>query len=272
VEKAFTKEIEEALLAGAIDLAVHSAKDMPDRITDGLTITAVLPARRSRDVFISRQTRVFCRLKVGAVVGTASLRRQARSGGYGRTSSRSFRGNVETRLRKLDRGVVDCDHARACRAQPAGVGAGRNSGFVYGRFSPGRRSGYRGARDRARRPAYEANVWPPSTPATSPSRSPQNALFSPSGRSCRTPIAGHATITTDRVRFRGFIAKPDGKHDLETEREGPTGDAQRSAMKPVMNSAPCRHRIFARNRECVCWSQRPEPAGRVRPQDCVPLP
>ena len=104
----FTKEIEEALLAGEIDLAVHSAKDMPTALPDGLTITAVLPREDPRDVFISRQTRSFAEMKAGAVVGTASLRRQAQVRRL-RPDLKvvSFRGNVETRLRKLDEGVVD---------------------------------------------------------------------------------------------------------------------------------------------------------------------
>ena len=104
----FTKEIEEALHANAIDVAVHSAKDMPTVLPDGLTIAAVLPREDARDVFISRVAKTLQELRAGAVVGTASLRRQA-------IVKRlrpdlevvPIRGNVETRLRKLDDGVVD---------------------------------------------------------------------------------------------------------------------------------------------------------------------
>ena len=104
----FTKEIEEALRAGAIDLAVHSAKDMPTALPDGLMIAAVLPREDPRDVFISRVAKTLRELRTGAVVGTASLRRQA-------IVKRlrpdlevvPIRGNVDTRLRKLDEGVVD---------------------------------------------------------------------------------------------------------------------------------------------------------------------
>src|SRR5438874_1688082 len=73
----FTKEIEEALLAGAIDIAVHSLKDMPTVLPEGLAITAVLAREDVRDVFISRKARSFAELAQGAIVGTASLRRQA---------------------------------------------------------------------------------------------------------------------------------------------------------------------------------------------------
>src|SRR6516162_2226695 len=104
----FTKEIEEALLAGDIDVAVHSAKDMPTELPAGLSIAAVLPREDPRDVFISRKAATLRALPTGAIVGTASLRRQAL---VKRTRPDlavvNFRGNVETRLRKLEEGAVD---------------------------------------------------------------------------------------------------------------------------------------------------------------------
>ena len=104
----FTKEIEEALIAGAIDLAVHSAKDMPTILPPGLRIAGVLEREDARDVFISRKAKTLGELPRGARVGTASLRRQALV-----KQLRPdlivvpMRGNVETRLRKLDAGEVD---------------------------------------------------------------------------------------------------------------------------------------------------------------------
>jgi len=104
----FTKEIEDALLDGAIDLAVHSAKDMPTVLPDGLMLAACLPREDVRDAFISRSATSLRELAVGATLGTASLRRQAMA-----KRSRpdlnvaSLRGNVQTRLRKLDAGEVD---------------------------------------------------------------------------------------------------------------------------------------------------------------------
>src|ERR1700675_5098734 len=98
----FTKEIEEALLSGSIDLAVHSAKDMPTVLPGGLAITAVLEREDVRDVFISRTAKTLVELRPGAVVGTASLRRQALVKRLRRDLEViSFRGNVETRLRKI---------------------------------------------------------------------------------------------------------------------------------------------------------------------------
>ena len=104
----FTKEIEEALLAGAVDLAVHSAKDMPTVLPGGLAIAAVLPREDARDAFISRTAKSFAELRPGAVVGTASLRRQALVKRLRPDLDViSFRGNVETRLRKIDEGAAD---------------------------------------------------------------------------------------------------------------------------------------------------------------------
>src|SRR5262245_30699738 len=104
----FTKEIEEALAAGDVDLAVHSAKDMPTVLPGGLIIAAVLPREDPRDVFISRKASSLRELPAGAVVGTASLRRQALVKRLRPDLEVvPFRGNVETRLRKLDAGEVD---------------------------------------------------------------------------------------------------------------------------------------------------------------------
>src|SRR5947209_685089 len=104
----FTKEIEEALGAGAIDLAVHSAKDMPTILPPGLVIAAVLPREDARDVFISRKAKTLAELPGGATVGTASLRRQALvKRRRADLAVVPLRGNVETRLRKLAAGGVD---------------------------------------------------------------------------------------------------------------------------------------------------------------------
>src|SRR5262252_6598545 len=104
----FTKEIEEALLDGRVDLAVHSAKDMPTVLPGGLILAACLEREDPRDVFISRKARSLAELPNGATLGTASLRRQAIAMRE-RPDLRvmPLRGNVETRLRKLDSGDVD---------------------------------------------------------------------------------------------------------------------------------------------------------------------
>ena len=104
----FTKEIEEALLSGSIDLAVHSAKDMPTVLPPGLVLAGFLPREDARDAFICRKADSLDALPAGAVVGTASLRRQAMVKRLRQDLDVvTLRGNVETRLRKLDAGEVD---------------------------------------------------------------------------------------------------------------------------------------------------------------------
>src|SRR5687767_8020844 len=104
----FTKEIEEALAAGAIDLAVHSSKDMPTVLPAGLVLAAFLPREDPRDAFVSLKARSLSDLPRGAIVGTASLRRQAMvKRQRPDLAVVPLRGNVETRLRKLDEGVAD---------------------------------------------------------------------------------------------------------------------------------------------------------------------
>src|SRR3984893_8195794 len=104
----FTKEIEQALIDGGVDLAVHSSKDMPTVLPDGLMLAACLPREDVRDAFISRKAATLDGLAPGAVVGTASLRRQAMVKRLRPDITVvPFRGNVETRLKKLDDGVVD---------------------------------------------------------------------------------------------------------------------------------------------------------------------
>src|SRR5260370_8236424 len=133
----FTKEIEEALGADAIDLAVHSAKDMPTVLPDGLTIAAVLPREDARDVFISRVAKTLRELAAGAVVGTASLRRQA-------IVKRlrpdlevvPIRGNVETRLRKLDEGAVDATLLALAGFKRLGPTHAASSLFAVDEFLP----------------------------------------------------------------------------------------------------------------------------------------
>src|SRR5262249_44824992 len=133
----FTKEIEEALAAGIIDLAVHSAKDMPTVLPNRLEIAATLPREDPRDVLISRKAATVRELPKGAVVGTASLRRQA-------LVKRlrpdlvvvPFRGNVETRLRKLDAGEVDATVLALARLKRLGLAAAARATMSLQKFLP----------------------------------------------------------------------------------------------------------------------------------------
>jgi hydroxymethylbilane synthase len=222
----FTKEIEEALHAGGIDLAVHSAKDMPTALPDRLMIAAVLPREDARDVFISRVAKTLQDLRAGAVVGTASLRRQA-------IVKRlrpdievvPIRGNVETRLRKLDEGVVDATLLALAGLKRLGLTDAVTSIFAVDEFLPAVGQGIVAIETRADDHATRTLLDAINHVETATALVAERAFLAVLDGSCRTPIAGHATIAAGRLRLRGLIAKPDGSESFECMREGLTGEA-----------------------------------------------
>jgi hydroxymethylbilane synthase len=222
----FTKEIEEALRANAIDLAVHSAKDMPTVLPDGLTIAAVLPREDARDVFISRVAKTLQELRAGAVVGTASLRRQA-------IVKRlrpdlevvPIRGNVETRLRKLDDGVVDATLLALAGLKRLGLTHALTSIFSIDEFLPAVGQGIVAIETRADDHATRTRLVAINHAETETALTAERAFLAVLDGSCRTPIAGHAVIAAGRLRFCGLIAKPDGSESFECMREGLAGEA-----------------------------------------------
>jgi hydroxymethylbilane synthase len=222
----FTKEIEEALIARTIDIAVHSAKDMPTVLPPGLAIAATLPREDPRDVFISRKAKSLRDLPAGAVVGTASLRRQALVKRLRPDLHvQSFRGNVETRLRKLDEGVVDATLLALAGLKRLGRPDAATAVLTVDEFLPAVGQGIVAiearADDMATRSALDGLNDGHATIALAAER----AFLAVLDGSCRTPIAGHAVVDAGRVRFRGLVAKPDGSAVFETSREGPISEA-----------------------------------------------
>jgi hydroxymethylbilane synthase len=222
----FTKEIEEALRAGTIDLAVHSAKDMPTALPEGLTIAAVLPREDARDVFISRVAETLQDLKPGAVVGTASLRRQAIVKRLRPDLAVvPIRGNVDTRLRKLDEGVVDATLLALAGLKRLGLTQAATSIFSVDEFLPAVGQGIVAIETRADDRATRAILTAINHEETALALTAERAFLAVLDGSCRTPIAGHATIADGRLRLHGLIAKPDGSESFTCLREGATGEA-----------------------------------------------
>jgi hydroxymethylbilane synthase len=222
----FTKEIEEALLAGEIDLAVHSAKDMPTVLPQGLGIAAVLPREDVRDAFISRKAKSLRDLPRGAVVGTASLRRQALVKRLRPdVSVVSFRGNVETRLRKLDAGEVDATLLALAGLKRLGLADAATALLAVEEFPPAVGQGVIALEARADDARTLAALAAINHLDSLTALAAERAFLAVLDGSCRTPIAGHAVIETGRVRFRGLIARPDGSEVHETQREGAVAEA-----------------------------------------------
>ncbi len=226
----FTKEIEEALLAGAIDLAVHSMKDMPTALPEGLAIPCILPREDVRDAFISPKARDLASLPEGAVVGTSSLRRQAQLKRL-RPDLRivTYRGNVQTRLRKLDEGVADATLLAMAGLKRLGMEDVATAPIAVETLLPAVAQGAIGVELRAGDEAVGDLLAPLNDEDTALCIAAERAFLARLDGSCRTPIAGLARFdgATGRLAFRGMILKPDGSAAFETAREGAAREAMR---------------------------------------------
>jgi hydroxymethylbilane synthase len=213
----FTKEIEEALLDKRVDLAVHSAKDMPTILPEGLVLAACLEREDPRDVFISRHARSLGDLPRGASLGTASLRRQAIAK-RARPDLRvtPLRGNVETRLRKLEAGFVDATVLALAGLKRLGLVEHATNIMSADEFLPAVGQGAIGLEARKEDWRMSDILARIDHPDTSAAIACERAFLAALDGSCRTPIAGHATVAGDAVQFRGLIARPDGSaaHDI----------------------------------------------------------
>lgn len=213
----FTKEIEEALLSGRIDLAVHSAKDMPTISQPGLMLAACLEREDPRDAFISLKAKSLAELRHGARLGTASLRRQAivKKARPDLVVS-PLRGNVETRLRKLEAGEVDATLLAIAGLNRLGLAQHATSIMPVEEFLPAVAQGAIGIETRGDDNRTRQFVAPINHAPTFVAVACERAFLSALDGSCKTPLAGHATISGDTLHFRGLIARPDGAaaHDI----------------------------------------------------------
>jgi len=223
----FTKEIEEALLDKSIDLAVHSSKDMPTVLPDGLGMTAYLPREDVRDAFISPKVEKLTDLPQGAVVGSSSLRRQAQIKRLRPDLDVvMYRGNLQTRLRKLDEGVVDATFLAYAGLRRLGQGDLVTSLMDLEHFLPAVGQGAIGIEARLG-DEETARILAPIHHAETESRLLlERAYLAEMDGSCRTPIAGLSHVEGDRIRFRGEVIKPDGSQTHTVEGEGPVSDAE----------------------------------------------
>ena len=222
----FTKEIEEALLSGAIDLAVHSSKDMTTVLPEGLVLSAFLPREDPRDAFISRKVKTLRELPAGAVVGTASLRRAAMVKRLRPDLSiMPLRGNVETRLRKIAAGEADATLLAVAGLKRLGLFAAARAVLDVDEFVPAVGQGAIGIEIRADDAKTRALLAKIDDADTATAVTAERAFLAVLDGSCRTPIGGHARIENDVVRLRGLIVKPDGSEAFEVFRDGPRAQA-----------------------------------------------
>ncbi len=222
----FTKEIEEALLDGRIDLAVHSSKDMPTALPDGLTLSTFLPREDVRDALISPKAGSLDALPKGAVIGTVSLRRQAMLKRLRPDLEIAIlRGNVETRLRKIAEGEADATLLALAGLKRLGLADKATQVLDTDAFLPAVGQGAVGIETRASDRATLALLAPVNHADTATALACERAFLAVLDGSCRTPIGGHAGVSGDRVTFRGIVLRPDGSDALETSRSGTVAEA-----------------------------------------------
>ncbi len=221
----FTKEIEEALIEKRIDLAVHSMKDMPTRLPEGLEISCLLPREDVRDAFISPKAARLTDLPKGAVFGTSSLRRQSQVKRL-RPDLKviPFRGNVETRLDKLARGVADATLLAYAGLRRLGIEDRVTALMEIEDMLPAIAQGAIGIETRIGDRRMNSYLAPLHDPVTTICVNTERAFLAELDGSCQTPIAGLARVDGDKLHFRGQILLPDGSQSYETERSGSHGD------------------------------------------------
>jgi hydroxymethylbilane synthase len=222
----FVKEIEEAMLSGRIDAAVHSMKDMPTLQPAGLLIAAFLPREDARDVLIAGDVQRIADLPQGAVVGTSALRRRAQLL-HRRPDLRivNLRGNVDTRIAKRERGEVEATLLALAGLKRLGM-AHVGTPVPEDEMLPAVGQGaicIECRSDDAQTRAWLAAI--DHAPTATCVRA-EHAMLAVLDGSCRTPIAGHAIIADDVIHLRGLIAKPDGSQLVATERRGAGSDAE----------------------------------------------
>ena len=222
----FTKEIEEDLLSGEVDLAVHSLKDMPTVLPEGLCLTAITERANVGDAFVSNQYNSFAELPLGAVVGTSSLRRKAQLlAARPDLTIRDLRGNVDTRLRKLDEGLYDAVILAAAGLERLGHGdrikAVIPSDVCLPAVGQGALAIECRADDEEVRQMLNFLNDVPTVQATAAERAFLGLLEG----GCQVPIGVHADVEGDKIKIEAIIAALDGSTVLRDTIEGAAGEA-----------------------------------------------
>jgi hydroxymethylbilane synthase len=223
----FTKEIEEALLSESIDLAVHSMKDMQTVLPDGLKIGAILPREDVRDAFVSLKYASLAELPKGARLGTSSLRRQAQIRKIRPDLDVvGFRGNVQTRLNKLRDGVADATLLACAGLSRLGLADKITAPVAASDMLPAVAQGAIGIEIRAQDAETAKHIAPLNDAASAICVAAERAYLARLEGSCRTPIAGHATLDNGTLRLTGEILTPDGSSSLAASQTGKPEDGE----------------------------------------------
>ena len=223
----FIKELEEALADGRADLAVHSLKDVPMQMPEGFALAAIMEREDPRDALVSPHVRALGALPSGSVVGTSSLRREAqiryRHPGL---AVEPLRGNVGTRLRKLDEGRYAAVVLAVAGLARLGLADRIARALEPEESLPAVGQGALGIECRAERAELVEWLSPLAHPPTSACVRAERAFSAALAGSCHTPLAGYATLRDGTLRLRGLVATRDGTRCLEGERSGAADDPE----------------------------------------------
>lgn len=218
---AFLKEIEEAMLAGGIDLAVHSLKDVPTALPDGLGLVAVLERADPRDAWIAASGATLDSLPPGSRVGTTSLRRRAQILGRRRDLAvEDLRGNVDTRLRKLRDGAFDAIVLAMAGLVRLGRAGEVTEPLDAREFLPAPGQGVIGLECRLRDAELGAAVAPLHHAPTHRAVVAERGFLAALGGGCNVPLGAHAFAEGGALRLRAFVSDPDGRRPLHAEAAG----------------------------------------------------
>ena len=237
----FTKEIEQEMLDGKIDIAVHSMKDMPVYQPKGLVLDTFLPREDVRDAFISRIHKSLADIPQGATVGTSSLRRKAQL-----MSKRpdlkvvEFRGNVQTRLKKLDDGVAECTFLAVAGLNRLNMEDIITTAISTEEMLPAVAQGAIGIERRENDIRIATMLEAIHNSKTGLLLSAERAFLEALDGSCETPIAGLAELSNGNLRFRGEILRPDGSEVFSDEQMASKEDATLMGVemaKKLLNKA-----------------------------------
>ena len=224
----FTKEIEEALLDGSADLAVHSMKDVPTELPASLVIAAVPRREDARDALVGKR---LAELPAGAKVGTSSLRRAAQLRRLRPDLIvESVRGNLDTRLRKLDEGRYDAILLAAAGLKRLGWGDRITEILEPAFMCPAVGQGALAIETRQSGPGWEA-AKALDDAATHAAVAAERAVLGALGGGCQVPIGAHAFVTGDRLKLTAIVASPDGAELVRADAEGSVSEGQRLGSK-----------------------------------------
>lgn len=223
----FVKELEAAMADGRADLAVHSMKDVPADLPQGFALAAITAREDPRDVFVSSSYKTFAEMPKGAAVGTSSLRRSAQiTERHPHLQVRLLRGNVDTRLAKLDRGEYDAIVLAAAGLARLGLGARITARLEAEEMLPAPGQGALGIECLSGRAEIAVLLAPLADSATTICVRAERAVSRALGGSCALPLGAYAELRSNEIRLRALVASADARRVLRCELKGPAADPQ----------------------------------------------